>query len=191
MNLHKIGIKLFTVEDEPLDLLRLIPVFHQWIQRSSLDDLLIDVADYTHVPDGPGVMLIAHEGNYGYDETAGEPGLLYYSKHPIDRPAGERFAAVCRKTLEACRLLERAESTDGKLHFPGQRIQIFSNDRLEAPNTDEAYAEFEPLARGLLDKLFPRGYELTRVADPRERLSVTAIAKEPADSATLLERLAA
>ena len=191
MNLHKIGIKFFAVEKEPLDPLKLIPVFHQWIQQGSLGDLLIDVADYTHVPNGPGVMLIAHEGNYGYDETAGERGLLYYSKHPLDGDTAARFATVCRKTLQACRLLAAAEQTDGKLNFPGQRVQIFSNDRLAAPNTAEAYAEFEPLARGLLDKLFPQGYELTRETDPRERLSVTATAKEGADAGTLLERLAA
>ncbi len=191
MNLHKIGIKFFAAEQEPLDLLKLIPVFHQWIQQGSLGDLLLDVADYTHVPEGPGVMLIAHEGNYGYDETAGDRGLLYYSKHPLDGDETARFATVCRKALEACRLLEDAPQTDGKLTFPGQRVQIFSNDRLAAPNTDEAYAQFEPVARALLDKLFPQGYELIRETDSRERLSVTATAKEPADSATLLERLAA
>ena len=64
MDLHKFGIKFFANTGERFDILKLIPVYHRWIQHSALQGLLIDVADYSHVPAGPGVMLIAHEGNY-------------------------------------------------------------------------------------------------------------------------------
>ena len=55
MDLHKFGIKLFAADAEPVDMLKLIPIYHRWIQQHALaDDLLIDVADYSHVPAGPG-----------------------------------------------------------------------------------------------------------------------------------------
>ncbi|MCG8364404.1 MAG: hypothetical protein MJA27_13865, partial [Pseudanabaenales cyanobacterium] len=44
-----------------------INVFHSWIQDQKLDDQLIDVADYSHVPEGPGVMLIGHNAFYSFD----------------------------------------------------------------------------------------------------------------------------
>ena len=39
-------------------------MFHRWIQTRAVDGLLIDVADYTHLKDGPQVLLAGHEGNY-------------------------------------------------------------------------------------------------------------------------------
>ena len=86
MDLYKFGIKFFAADADGFDLLRLIPVYDRWIQQNALENLLIDVADYSHVPAGPGVMLIAHEGNYALDETGHERGVVYYSKR---RPTGE------------------------------------------------------------------------------------------------------
>jgi hypothetical protein len=39
---------------EKIDLEAVIPVFHRWIQEQIFDELLLDVANYSHVPDGPG-----------------------------------------------------------------------------------------------------------------------------------------
>src|SRR5215813_2771088 len=101
MDLHKFGIKFFAADAGKLDILKLIPVYHRWIQQSVLQDLLIDVADYSHVPAGPGVMLIAHEGNYALDETGHQRGVVYYSKRPLDGALPERFAEVATKALKA------------------------------------------------------------------------------------------
>ncbi len=93
VDLHKFGIKLFAVDAKGFDILKLIPMYHRWIQQKMLEDLLIDVADYSHVPAGPGVMLIAHEGNYALDETGHERGVVYYSKHPLARRAARALRA--------------------------------------------------------------------------------------------------
>ena len=42
---------------------------------------LIDVADYSHVPDGPGVMLVAHEGFFSLDQENHQPGLAGHRHH--------------------------------------------------------------------------------------------------------------
>jgi hypothetical protein len=190
VDLHKFGIKLFAVDAKRFDILKLIPLYHRWIQQKTLEGLLIDVADYSHVPAGPGVMLIAHEGNYALDETGHERGILYYSKHTLTGELQERFAQVARKTLQAAQLMTRDAELNGELQVPGNDLQFFANDRLVAPNTDAAYAELEPALKRFLDRLYAgTSYTLLRESDPKERLSVRVRAAGPMDLETLLARV--
>ena len=76
----KLQVKLYA-EDTTLDGEAYIPLFHGWIRDSAMPELLIDVADYRHVPDGPGVALIGHESDYFLDFQDGRPGLLCALKH--------------------------------------------------------------------------------------------------------------
>jgi hypothetical protein len=190
MDLHKFGIKFFAQGAERIDILKLIPIYHRWIQQSALEDLLIDVADYSHVPSGPGVMLIAHEGNYALDETGHERGVLYYSKHKLSGDLSERFAQVAQRALKAADLMSADADLEGALKVPGNRLQLFANDRLVAPNTDAVYAELEPAFKAFLNRLYAGApYKLERETDPKERLSVRVSAASEVPLKTLLERL--
>jgi hypothetical protein len=191
MDLHKFGIKFFAAGAEQLDVLKLIPIYHRWIQQELLEDLLIDVADYSHVPGGPGIMLIAHEGNYALDESQHERGVLYYSKRPLAGDLPERLAQVARKALTAAQLMSSDASLEGSLRLPGNQLQFFANDRLAAPNTDAAYAELRPALERFLARLYGGSrYRLAREAESKERLSVRVQAEEETGLQTLLERLA-
>lgn len=190
MDLHKFGIKFFAQGAERLDILKLIPIYHRWIQQSALEDLLIDVADYSHVPSGPGVMLIAHEGNYALDETGHERGVVYYSKHKLSGDLSERFAQVAHRALKAADLMSADADLEGALQVPGNRLQFFANDRLVAPNTDAAYAELEPAFKAFLERLYAGApYKLERETDSKERLSVRVSTEREVPLRTLLERL--
>ena len=192
-NLHRIGIKFFNKTGQDVPLTDFIPVFHHWIQENRLDDLLIDVADYSHVPAGPGTMLIAHEGNYAIDETGDKRGFLYYSKHEVAGDSlADRLAVVCRKNLSACKLLEEGEETKDRMSLDYGQIEIFSNDRLHGPNSDATWTEFEPALKEFLEKLFPNtAYDLERdTSDTRERFRVTVSLQSDAGKAEeLLNRL--
>jgi len=189
MDLHKFGFKFFAA-GEQLDILKLIPMYHRWIQQNALQDLLIDVADYSHVPAGPGVMLIAHEGNYALDETGHARGVLYYSKRRVEGELPQRFAVVAGKALKAAQLMTQDPALEGALKVPGNRLQFFANDRLVAPNTDAGYAELEPALKTLLDRLYAGAkYTVTRETDPKERLSVTVQTDGEVALDTLLARL--
>ena len=52
MNVQHINIKLFIENPQSVNLAAYSPVFNTWIQNHTLDELLIDVADYLHVPNG-------------------------------------------------------------------------------------------------------------------------------------------
>ena len=190
MDLHKFGIKFFAADAQGIEILKLIPIYHRWIQEKALDGLLIDVADYSHVPSGPGVMLIAHEGNYALDETGHERGVVYYSKQKLTGELPERLARVAYKALEAARLMSSDADLEGALRVSGTELQFFANDRLAAPNTDTAYEEIEPAFKRFLDRLYDGApYTLSREKDPKERLSLRVQVKANVNVDTLLSRL--
>ena len=190
MDLHKIGFKIFAEEGSTVDLVEFIPVFHRWVQEKALDNLLIDVADYSHVHAGPGIVLVAHAGNYAIDETGNRRGLVYYNKHALEGNFTGCLAIVCRHALNACKLLQGEQQFKGRLSFPCREFQFFFNDRLHAPNTDESWKKLEPELQDFLRELFSgEEYTIKREPDPGERLQVNIIANQPVAIDTLLQRL--
>jgi hypothetical protein len=173
--LYRIGVKLFCSAGSEVDLAEFIPIFHRWIQQKQTSLLLIDVADYSHVPQGPGVMLIAHEGHFAIDEQGGTRGLCYSQKRPLDGDLASRITAVARMAANAAQALEREPELEGRLRFSATRIRVSFNDRLHAPNSDVAHAAVTPALERFFDRVFA-GEKPTcsREADPRARLSVTA-----------------
>ena len=72
MQAQKLQVKFFA--NAEISETALVPVFHDWIrERVVPDELLIDVADYSHVPDGPGVMIIGHHADYAAATVAPHP----------------------------------------------------------------------------------------------------------------------
>ena len=192
MELQKFGIKLFAAEPANTTLAEFIPLFHRWIQNRLVDGLLIDVADYSHVVDGPGILLIGHEGNYAIDDAGGRRGLLYVRKQPLPNGLSERLARGMEIALTACRELERTPDLAGRLKFRTDEILIFANDRSIAPNTDETWRACEPALSELFSRLLPQArIALEREPDPKERFAVTMRARSEVDVATLLGRLGA
>ncbi|MGH6635623.1 MAG: hypothetical protein ACRED0_05625 [Gammaproteobacteria bacterium] len=192
MDLHRIGIKCFFREGAAIPLPEFIPILHRWIQTAALDDLLIDVADYSHVHAGPGILLVAHEGNYCIDETGGRRGLVYYSKRSVDGDLATRLQTLCKKLLKACALLEQEPELQGRVQFLGNELQIFANDRLTAPNSQETLAALAPALGKLLAALYlDNEYSLSRETDPQERFAVTAKSPTPVTVKALLQRLKA
>jgi len=85
MALQRLGVKLFVEDPSSLEILSFVPIFHSWIQKQAVEGhLLIDIHDYSHVHRGPGILLVAHEGNFSMDQAEGRLGLFYYRKQPSD-----------------------------------------------------------------------------------------------------------
>jgi aconitase B len=172
MEVQRIGIKFFAADPSPIRLDTLIPVFHGWIQKQNVTGhLLIDVHDYSHLHQGPGILLVAHEGNFSVDMSDGRPGLVYYRKTPTTLSPIEHLRAVLRSALQACRLLEK----DARIRFNLDEFAVFANDRLNAPNDQQTFTELEKLLSPALKLVF-EGAEFKLVPtslDPKERLTVT------------------
>jgi len=189
-DLQRIGIKLYCAEGVAIQPHVLVPIFHRWIQQHSVEQMLIDVADYEHVPEGPGVVLVAHEGNYAVDLGGGELGLMYTRKQPVDGDLATRLASLARTVLYAARLLEQDPGLGGRLRFRGERLALFANDRLRAPNTEAGYAAFQPTLDGFLRRLYgDAGCQVSHPTDARDRFGVRITASAPASVDQLLARL--
>src|SRR5262245_58264691 len=106
MNPNRLSLKLFAAQ--PIargDLHRFIGVFHRFIQEAAVPGLLIDVADYAHVPDGPGVILIGHEVDYGIDLARGRTGLLTLRKRAGELSLEALFRDALAKSRAAASAL--------------------------------------------------------------------------------------
>ncbi len=176
MDLHKIAVKFFAEDPLGVKAEELIPVFHRWIQKHTVEGTLIDVADYSHVPGGPGVVLVGFETDLGLDEMEGPLGLLLTRKQPLPGAFPERVAGTLKAALDACAKLEEEPELKGRLRFRKGEALFISNDRLLAPNTDAA---FEALKAGLEAagrEVFPKGVSIVREGgDPRRRLAARLV----------------
>ncbi|HUK42629.1 MAG TPA: hypothetical protein VLX11_16355, partial [Candidatus Acidoferrales bacterium] len=141
MELQKINVKFFVAESNKVPLTHFIDVFHGWIQAT--DGVYHDVADYSHMQEGPGIVLIATDANVSIDETEGRRGLLYRQKAPLQGSNQEKLRQVVRSALENCLRLEKEPSLAGKIKFRGEETQIAINDRLIAPNTEASLLELK------------------------------------------------
>jgi hypothetical protein len=167
MDAYRIGFKFFIDDPLKIDHSRIVPLFHGWIQRQALHGhLLVDVADYSHVPNGPGVMLISHEANVGLDESGGRLGLFYARKRPLGGTLAQRLDTVLGATLQACQLLE-ADTSAGTIRFRTNEVSLRLLDRLEAPNNDQTLAQVRPDLESLLTTLYGGPAKITRTADSR------------------------
>lgn len=142
MNLQKVGVKFFVEKGADIPLSAFIPVFHHWIQDDKLEGMLVDVTEYTHVHQGPGVVLIAHEANYALDEESGKRGFLYVQKRPAEKSAQEHLATAFRRALQGCGLLEKDPALAG-IKFDTSHFQVFVNDRAQAPFNSETLGALE------------------------------------------------
>jgi hypothetical protein len=193
---HKLIVKFFAEDAAGVDEAAFVPVFHSIIQAHALPDhLLIDVSDYTHVPDGPGTLLVSHEANFYMDHgVGGRLGLMYQRKQPIlgAETFRDRLALVFAHALRAAALLEEAPAFAGRLRFRTGDLAFRVNDRLLAPNTHETYEQVAPALRAFLADLYP-GSDVAieyRPASPLQLFQVDVKASRPPSVTALLDRLA-
>lgn len=187
--LQKLDLKLYLTlgpgvhQDDVSD--RLIAVFGRW--RLEEGEELVDLQDYAHVPEGPGIVLVSKRWVFGIDWTDGEPGILLSTRRGLDGTLPERFTQAMRLLAgKAERLTKEGEFEEIVKPRCGE-LSIAVNDRLLFPNTDEADAVIRPAVEGLAERLHagaPR--EIERVNEPRARLSYRIRARE-ADALTLEE----
>lgn len=190
MELQKLTVKIFTTPPDLAPLTDFIDVFHGWIQSSDGD--YHDVADYSHMTAGPGIVLIANDANVSLDENGGRRGLLYNRKTPLPGSNQKKLRGAVRAALENCQRLEKEAALKGKIKFSGDEVWIGVNDRLETPNAAESFQALKPDMEALAALLFNgANAALTYKEDSRKRFSVAIRTFEPIDLARLIANVAA
>lgn len=136
---------LFDVELE-----KIISIFHEWIQKDIIPKHLpIDVTDYKHISDGPGIMLITHEGNISIDFENNEIGLLYMRKQPLCETQLENIIKIKSILNFLVNELEDHKDLIGKINFK-ENYKIILNDRLYFPDNDSS----KEILTSIIEKVF-------------------------------------
>ncbi len=184
MDAYRLSLKLYFQPGAAPELAPFISIFHRWIRDHTLDHLLIDVADYSEVPNGPGVMLIGHEGHYSVDTTDGQPGFVYSHKRPEAGSFAERLRSNWRRLLAAAKQLEQEEALNGSLSIAGDHFACRINDRLLAPNQQETLASVESDLRRFAAEICGEtaretAVEIEHESDPRACFGVRIRTEHP------------
>jgi hypothetical protein len=177
MDAHRFGVKVFAAGPVSVPLRHFVPVFHTWIQKQIVKDhMLIDVHDYSHIHHGPGILLVAHEGNFSVDTADGRPGLIYYRKQPIAGTPADRLTTIVQTAVDGCRLLEEDPVLAGGIRFRRDEFLIIANDRLLAPNLEDTFLEIQPVLKDALQRVLGTSdiHLALASSNPKDRLAVLA-----------------
>jgi hypothetical protein len=152
MELQKLNVKFFVEQPNAIALTDFIEIFHSWIQAT--DGVYHDVADYSHMQAGPGIVLIANNANVSIDESGDRRGLLFSQKAPLAGTNQEKLRTVLRSALENCRKLEAEPALRGKLRFAANEAVISLNDRLLGENSQETFDAVKGDIEAVAQQLF-------------------------------------
>ena len=171
---HRIQIKLFFARSTGADVSPYVAVFHRWIQRQPFDQLLIDIHNYAHVHQGPGILLVGHEGDFAIDASGGRTGLLYRLKRDTYDTIGEGTAIALRRLAQGALALESEPSLNGQLEVDRTQFELSIPDRLSYPNRADTFDQIEDeLSAVIRDVSGANNLLLERIDnDAREPLSI-------------------
>ncbi|MXW01076.1 MAG: hypothetical protein F4X59_10090 [Holophagales bacterium] len=179
--LVKFDLKVLAADPAEVEAEEFIPVFHRWITERVLPELLIDVADYSHVHEGPGVLLVGHDAIYAYDLSRGEPGLLYSRRHESGAELegigslDDRLRSLLECAFRVCDLIEAEPNLGGRVAFDRHRLELRVNDRLFPSDKATAVTLAGAFQRALAEAGVHDGdapVQVKRIGESRERLTL-------------------
>ena len=165
MKTHRIDVKLCARFRAPLE--HFLPTLHTWVAEGALGEIWVDVAPYLHVPNGPGLVAVAHHGLFALDQRDGIDGIRYQTRRPRD-PDGPALDVEAQVAYGVERVLAatvrlRARHGPEALDVDPHQWFVGVPDRLLAPPDEVAWAE----ARAAVERAMARATGATAVrCDP-------------------------
>jgi len=184
----EVSVKLFVDDHSVVRPQELVAVFHRWIKDGTLEDeLMIDVAIYEHVPNGPGIVLICDHAHYYFDVRGGRWGLRYRGRRVAKASGEEAVARAFAQVLKAAALLESDPALEGRYHFRTDEVEFGIYDRRLAPSEEATLEAVRPALQSAVEGLYGEPARSLRLqSGPREPFMVDV---ELAGSPTVEELL--
>ena len=154
MDTGKISVKLYMEKGHDVDPEEWFKTFNTWISTHQGPDVLIDVADYSHVPAGPVTLLVGHEYDISIDDSDEQRGLLYNRKRLAEGDFAQRLTDTLRNACKTCKRIETHPELGDQVSFRANEVRLVLNDRLNAPNTEETLNAIQDDLNALLNKLY-------------------------------------
>ena len=167
IDLQRIDVKLLLNAPSEPDLDPFLVIFDRWRKVADHPSDWVDLADYAHMPAGPGILIAGKRDTYSVNLNPPGPGLLTSVRHGLSGALAERFREAFRRASE----LNSAVLAEPE--FPREMApidgawEIFANDRLLCPNTNEMDSAVRPELAAALE-VDPA--TLRRHSDPVGRL---------------------
>ena len=183
---ERFQLKMYLEPSEHFELEALIPVLHRFIREQVLSELVIDVVDYSHVPSGPGVVLIGHAADYYVGELDGRVGLVFSRKRAAPAPEA-RLEDGLRHLVNVARLLEQDVTV--KVRFRTNDLSLRLTDRLNASTDDAAFAEAKAEVERVFGRVYGGSTAVERLVEERGPLGLGIKPSSAPTLKALLEKL--
>jgi hypothetical protein len=191
MTPHRCAIKIYFADGITIDPSKMVPLFHEWIRNGSVDGLLIDVVDYSHVHEGPAAVLVGHETDYAIDLSEGRAGLQVTRKRPAREALERDLREGLQRVLAAARTLQQKADPHPPVRFRTDEIRVQAIDRLHFPHTPETLGTVRRAVESAWEPIFRAGrFEVTSAtSDTRAPVTLRVTAPGAPGLGTLLSRL--
>ena len=170
-DLQRIDVKLLLDTPPNPNIDQFLVIFDRWRKVEDHPADWVDLADYAHMPSGPGILIAGKRDTFSVNLNPPGIGLLTSVRGGLEGALEDRFREALRRGREfnAAVMSEPEFPTDFAVREGAW--EIFVNDRLGFPNTDQMDRLVRPAVAAALE-VSPEA--LTRNPDPRERLGYSA-----------------
>jgi len=190
IDLQRISVKILSEAPQSVSLSPFLEIFAHWRAEKNHPAEWIDLADYAHVPRGPGIMLVGLKANVAFDLADPAPGILYVTRKGLDGTYEQRLHAALRAALELSRRLIAEKNYPASAKLRTDSLELRFPDRLLTPNNKDTDAELRPAVDAALNALFGAGgYKLTPFPDSTQTYGFAIQATKAETLSALLERL--
>lgn len=174
MDANKYYVRFPITKMDDISVSDVVNLFHDWIREEDEDKVLLDVADYSHVPNGPGIILVGFYENIYFEINGKHPAFAVVYKRPIDGDNTSKVKHVFSKAVIFANKFQQA--FEGKVTLDTENIKLGLNDRYYKREDVETHLK-ESISK--LDDSLNLGWEALSQdgRDPKKLPEVDVIAK--------------
>lgn len=162
IDLQRISIKIHSEAPAGVPLDPFLEIFGRWRADKTHPAEWIDLADYAHVPKGPGIVLIGIKALFSFDLTDPAPGLLYITRRGLAGTPEQRIKTALRSALDLSQRITAEKNYPAAAKLRTNSLELRLLDRLVTPRTPATDTAMKPAIEAALNATFGSGgYQLT------------------------------
>ena len=143
-DLQRIDVKLLLDTPPHPDIDAFLVIFDRWRQRKDHPCDWVDLADYAHMPSGPGILIAGKRDRFAIDLNPPGPGLLTSTRAGLEGTLEDRFREAFRRARELSRSVLAEPEFPAGFAVSAEGWEIYINDRLALPNSEASDALVRP-----------------------------------------------
>ena len=144
MDLQRIDVKQLLKGPAVPEIDSLLVIFDRWRKVTDHPSDWVDLADYAHMPQGPGILIAGKRDTFSLNLNPPGPGLLTSVRNGLVGSLEERFREAFRRAGELNDAVLAEPEFPADLSPIEGAWEVFANDRLLCPSTSEMDAVVRP-----------------------------------------------